>query len=284
VVDFYRKTHPPERAVAVVDSDDCYVATNMSMDRDMVLPGGWTLPAAACTGGSTHPALARRGLMRATLELMTQRADDEGKAVMGGGASEWALYGRFGIGPCSWSDSVEIDVQQAGLRDDVPGGDPRVDPVDGARARELAETIYLAQCGATPGELLHPACYWDRLVGSPSYDRIESVLAMTPPGAGPRIAVAVADRGLVTYRIIPNWTPQSAPHCTLHVIDFLAADAEAAGALWRHLFSVDLVRVISAWRLPVDSPIRWWVRDARRITARRQDGLWIRRLGTRAAA
>lgn len=277
MVQFYRGTHPAERGYAI-DTDDGFVATNMCLDRELTVPGGRTVPAAAGTGGSSHPTVARRGLMRLTADLMTRRAVDEGKAVMAGGASEWPIYGRFGSGPTSWCESVEVDVLGAGLRDEVPGADLRPRRVAGAEARDLARTLFHRHALQTPGEVVPPPCYWERLAGNPVSWQLESALAMTPPGAGARFNVAVEDRGLVTYRIIPNWTAEMAPQSTLHVVDLLAADQEAEGALWRHLFAVDLVATVQAWRLPVDSPLRWWVRDGRRIRSRRQDALWLRPL------
>ncbi len=277
ILEFYRRTHPPDRAVAVAD-DDRYVATNCALDRDLVLPGGNTVPAAACTGGSAHPVVARRGLLRSTVAHLNRRAVDEGKAIVVGGASEWPIYGRFGSGPATWSDAVEFDVRAVGLRDDAPGRDLRPRRIDGTQARDLAYKLYSQQAAQTPGEVLTPSCYWDRLAGDPASGALEEVLALGAPGYGPRHCAAIGDRGLVTYRIMPDWTAESAPQSKLHVVDFLATDQEAEGALWRHLFSVDLVREIDVWRMPVDSPLRWWVDDARRIRVRRQDALWIRPL------
>lgn len=278
MVDFYRRNYPPERGYAIAAEDGAYVATNMSVGRDLVLPGGQVVPAAAGTGGSAHPAAARQGLMRTTADMQTQRAVDEGKAIMVGGASEWPIYGRFGVGPATWCDAVEIDVQAAGLREDVPGADLRVGRVAVEEAREQARTLYSRQALTTPGEVIPPAAYWDRIADTQLGAQLEQSLALGMPGGGPLYCAGIPGRGLVTYRIIPNWTPESAPNCTLHVIDFLALDAEAEGALWRHLFSVDLVREIHVWRLAVDSPLRWLVADARRIRARRQDALWLRPL------
>nr|AFV52164.1 acyl-CoA N-acyltransferase [Streptoalloteichus sp. ATCC 53650] len=278
LVDFYRRNYPPERGLAVAAEDDAYIATNMAVDRELVLPGGHVVPAAAGTGGSAHPAAARQGLMRLTADMLTRRAVDEDKAIMIGGASEWPIYGRFGVGPATWCDAVEIDVRAAGLRDDVPGRGLRPRRVTAEQARELARELYRRQALEVPGEVLPPAAYWDRLTDDPALGRLEESLALGVPGPGPRFCLAVEDRGLVTYRVAPNWTAESAPHSTLHVIDFLALDAEAEGALWRHLFSVDLVREVHVWRLAVDSPLRWWVSDARRVRAKRQDALWLRPL------
>ncbi|MEV0401538.1 GNAT family N-acetyltransferase [Actinoallomurus sp. NPDC050550] len=274
MVGFYRRTHPPERAIAIYD-DGGYVATNTSLHRDFVLPGGATVPMAACTGGSCHPTLTRRGLMSVTLDRLHRRAAEEGKALCAGGVSEWPIYRRFGYGPATWYDSVEIDVRRTRLRDDVPGEGVRPRRVEGAEAREVARRVYTRQAATTPGEVVPPDCFWDRLAMDPGSPELEMMLALSGPG-GPRHCAAIGDRGLVSYRIMPDWTDEQAPNNVLQVIDFLAADDETAGALWRHLFSIDMIGEIHVWRLPVDDPLRWWAVDARWIRTRPKDGMWLR--------
>ncbi|WP_117360435.1 GNAT family N-acetyltransferase [Actinomadura logoneensis] len=276
VVDFYRRTHPPERAIAIDDGTG-YVATNSSQHRDLVLPGGAAVPLAACTGGSCHPTLRRRGLMRATLLRLHERAVEEGKPIAAGGVSEWPIYWRFGYGPATSYNALDIDVKGVGWRSDAPGGDLEVRRVDGAEARTLAQSIYERQAPGTPGEVVPPSCYWDRLAHDPADARLEQMLAIGMGGA-PRDHVAVGDRGLVSYRITSDWAPETTPQNIVHVIDLLAVDAEAAAALWRYLLSIDMVARVQVWYSPVDNPLTWWVADARKLRARRHDGLWLRPL------
>ncbi|MBM0207239.1 GNAT family N-acetyltransferase [Micromonospora sp. NPDC051227] len=276
VVDFYRRTHPPDRAIAVTD-DAGYVATNASLHRDLVLPGGRTVPLAACTGGSCHPTLRRKGLMKATLHRLHERAVEEGKPIAAGGVSEWPIYWRFGYGPATWYNSLNIDVRGVGWRDDAPDGDLPVRRVSGIEARDLAQSVYERQAARTPGEVIPPSCYWDRLAMDPTNPRLEQMLAVGGGGA-PRACVAVGDRGFVSYRITSDWAPETTPRNMLQVIDFLAVDAEAAATLWRYLLSVDMVATIQVWYAPVDNPLAWWVTDARKLRAQRHDGVWLRPL------
>jgi len=276
IVDFYRGTHPPERAIAIED-DAGYVATNASLHRDLVLPGGNTVPLAACTGGSCHATLRRHGLMKATLHRLHERAVEEGKAIAAGGSTEWPIYWRFGYGPGTYYNSLEVDARGVGWRSDAPGGDVEVRRVTGKEARDLAQSVYARQAARTPGEVIPPPAYWDRLVMDPTSSRLEQLLAVGA-GGGPRVCVAAEDRGLVTYRVIGDWAPETTPRNTIHVIDFLAADTEAAAALWRFLLSIDMVATVQVWYAPVDNPLVWWVNDARKLRARRHDGVWLRPL------
>jgi predicted acetyltransferase len=275
VVDFYRRFYPPQRAIAIYDERGC-VTTNISLDSALVLPGGATVPLAAGTGACCHPTLTRRGLSSVTLDRLHRRAAEEGKALFAGTPTEWPLHQRVGYGPATWYESAEIEVRATGLRDDTPGKGIRPYRIAGEPARDAAHRVYTRQAAATPGEVLFPAAFWDRLLGEPCSTTLEETLWLTPAGAGPRQCAVIEDRGFVSYRIASAWTPQQAPDGVLHVIDFLATDIEAAGALWRHLFSIDLISEIHVRRLPTDDPLRWWVDDARRIRTRLKDGLWLR--------
>ncbi|MGO4647595.1 GNAT family N-acetyltransferase [Nocardia sp. 2YAB30] len=275
IVDFHRQVYPPERAIAIQDSHG-YGATNTSLDCDLVLPGGATVPAALCTGGFCHPTLTRRGLMTIMLDRLYRRAAEEEKALCADSPSEWPIYQRFGHGPAVWYEYAEIDVRRAGLRDDVPGVGIRPRRVSGKEAQETAQRVYALQAAATPGEVIPPAVFWDRLSTEPSSPTLETTLSLSGPGGGPRHCAAIEHRGFVSYRITPGWTPEQAPNGVLKVIDFLAADSETAGALWRYLFSIDMISEIHVRRLPMDDPLRWWVTDARWMRSLRRDGLWLR--------
>ncbi|MBC7300646.1 MAG: GNAT family N-acetyltransferase [Nocardia sp.] len=277
VFEFYRRTFPAARGLAITDADGI-VATNISLDSELAVPGGGSVPAAIGTGGFCHPTQTRRGLMTQLLDRIYRRAVEEGKATCADWPSEWPIYRRFGHGPASWCDTMRIDIRRAGLRDDTPGSGMRPQRIDNSRAREVARRVFGNSFGGTPGELRPPDAFWDRLATDPASPALDALCTLGDPGTGVRQCVAVADRGFLSYRVVPAWTPDKAPDGAVHVIDFLAADAEAAGALWRYLFSLDMVSEIHVPRLPVDDPLRWWVTDARWLRSRRKDGMWLRLL------
>ncbi|MGW0252005.1 GNAT family N-acetyltransferase [Nocardia goodfellowii] len=274
-LEFYRRTFAPERGLAIRD-DRGYVATNTTLDAELVMPGGRTVPAAVGTAGFCHPTLTRKGLTRALLERLDRRAAAEGKALIADWPTEWPIYQRFGHGPAAWHDSAVIDVKRAGLRDDVPGAGVRPRRVHGSEARDVARQVFDTRAASTPGEIIPPAGFWDRLALDPTSPDLDGLCTLSGANGGPRQCAAIDGRGFVSYRIMPRWTSGQAPDSVLHVVDFLAADSESAGALWRHLFSIDLVGEIRVPRLPVDDPLRWWVVDARHLRCHRQDSLWLR--------
>lgn len=277
IIKFLSTTYASERAIAVTNKAN-YVATAAAIDLDLVLPGGGRVDMAAVTAVAVDPTATRQGVLSSMMSHLHQRAVDEGRPIAGLVPSEWPIYGRFGYGPATWFDSLTIEVRAVRWRDDAPGSDLRPRIIGGEEARALAQVLHPRQASATPGDVLRPASYWDRFVMASSSHRLDALLGLASGPAGPRRYVAVADRGLVSYRVTPGWTPHATPSGTLEVIDLLAADPAAAAALWRHLLSVDLVAEIHMPRVAVDDSLPWWVIDPRYIQPRRHDGLWLRPL------
>lgn len=277
IVAFFRATHPPDRAIAVADEAG-YVATGSAIDVDLVLPGGGTVPMAGVTGLTVDSTASRQGVLRAMMTHLHRRAADEGHLVAGLGASEWPIYGRFGYGPATWFDVLDVEARAVGWRDDAPRCELRPRRIAGKEARDLAEALHARQSSATPGEVLRPASYWDRFTLGRSSGRLDAALGLGSEDAGGLQSVAVGERGLVAYRITSRWSADATPQGTVVVTDVLATDVEAAAALWCHLLGIDLITDIRLPRVPVDDPVRWWVDDARRLRPRRHDGLWLRPL------
>ena len=70
----------------------------------------------------------------------------------------------------------------------------------------------------------------------------------------------------------------------MHVTDLVAVSDEARAVLWRYLLDVDLVATITAWVVPVDEPLRWLLRESRRMAVTRLgESLWVRVLDAPAA-
>jgi predicted acetyltransferase len=77
------------------------------------------------------------------------------------------------------------------------------------------------------------------------------------------------------YGISSDWTG-GVPSKRLHVIDLISLDSHARTALWHFLVGVDLVSTVVASTLPVDEPLRFMLRDPRRVRVDYlNDGLWL---------
>jgi predicted acetyltransferase len=79
-----------------------------------------------------------------------------------------------------------------------------------------------------------------------------------------------------------EWT-RNVPANELTVRDLITTDADAAAALWRFLFDVDLVATVKADDRPIDEELLWLVAEPRRLNAVIQDGLFVRVLDVERA-
>jgi predicted acetyltransferase len=88
-------------------------------------------------------------------------------------------------------------------------------------------------------------------------------------------------RGYVIYNATHNWQ-NAVPMNRLNVVEMAANDPEAYAAIWHYIFSVDLIKEISAYA-GLNPPIWWMLADPRRLTRRTRDGLWVRFVDALAA-
>ena len=87
--------------------------------------------------------------------------------------------------------------------------------------------------------------------------------------------------GYAAYRFEASW--DNDPNGTVHVTDLVTVSPAARAVLWRYLLDVDLVDTIKAWVVPVDEPLRWLLRESRRMRVTRLgDSLWVRVLDAAA--
>lgn len=275
--EFVKAVFTGEHVAGIRDADG-YVATAATVGSSISLPGGYEIDGPCLTGLSVDSTRRRQGLLRVSMDELHRHGAENGAAVTMLCPSEWGIYGRFGYGPATWFDTVVVDTRMAQWRDDAPQLDCEVRRVNDREAGRLARAIYESRYRADPGDILPPVAYWDRFEHEPAYNRIDEFLGLSSSGAVVRHCAAVSDFGVVAYRLKPGWTAEATPSYTLEVTDLLSADRNAEAALWRHILSVDLVTEVRVARMPVDHPLRWWLKDARAIRIKRHDGLWLRPL------
>jgi predicted acetyltransferase len=84
------------------------------------------------------------------------------------------------------------------------------------------------------------------------------------------------DAGFVSYRLKENWDDNIAQY-NLRVSQLIAGSPAVRAALWRYCLEVDLVATLRFENLPVQEPVRWVLRDPRRLRTRTvSDWLWVR--------
>ncbi|WP_406419417.1 GNAT family N-acetyltransferase [Streptomyces sp. NBC_00873] len=258
-----------ERSIGIWDGSDV-VGTAGAFSFRLAVPGGALVPAAGVTMVSVAATHRRRGLLTSMMrrQLDDVRALGEPLAVLG--ASEPAIYGRFGYGAATKQMSLEIDTDRVRLT--VPDG------TDGIRLRyakpdeavTTIEGVYEQLVAGRPGA---PAC-------GPGWERKATLdPESTRQGASPlQCVLAERDGGVVGYaafRNKPDWDA-GVPKGRIVADDVSALDPAAYGALWRFLFGIDLTSTVEARNRPVDDALLHLVSDVRRCNIKVRDALYVR--------
>lgn len=257
---------PPERYVLGLDAGTV-VGVTAVMPLRMTVPGGAQVAAAGIANVSVGATHRRRGVLREIFTAQHRGLVEEGFTLSALTASEGTIYGRFGYGPATTYQRVEIDRQHTVVRPGAPdpGG---VRQVEAGQARTLLPAVHARWQSRTPGALHRSESWWDwQLADRPDERRSTSALQF----------LVHAD-GYATFRRAEGPQGRQA-----RVVELVAATEDASAALWRVLLGLDLVPTVVAELSPED-PLPFLLADTRsvRVTGTR-DGLWVRLLDVSAA-
>ncbi len=266
---------PLERMHAAWGSDEI-VGGAGALPFLLSVPGG-TLPCAGTTVVGVAPTHRRRGVLRAMMRAHLDDAHERGEPLAALWASDEGIYGRFGYGRAAFAGEVEIPREHVAFAAPVePRGTVRL--VEHAEALEKFPPLWEALASTRPGMILRSREWWeDRALADPA-DRRD--------GAGPkRFALLEQDDAPAGYAIYRHKMGFEAGSSTgrIVVVEAIAAEADAAAAVWRFLLDVDWVAVVAASLLPPDHPLFFLLAQPRRMRYRLGDGLWIRLVEVGAA-
>ena len=183
-------------------------------------------------------------------------------------ASEATIYGRYGYGVASSSQTVEVQTARAALRPDVGSGGP-VRLLDAAQVWDVLPRICAENRPSRPGTVDRPAAWWQGLrLRTEAFPGASYVAVHGEPGA---------ESGFARYRPIDTERWFVSDQRTIVVEDFFAPTTDAYLGLMRFLLGLDLVDRVTFWMLPVDDPLPMLLLDRRaaRITAA-HDETWLR--------
>lgn len=144
----------PGRTVGAF-ADGRLVGTADAVTSRLTLPGPAIVGHAAVTHIGVLPSFTRRGIATELIRHQLRDFAARGEVVATLRASEATIYGRYGYGVASSSQSVEVHTARAGLRRDVGTGG-RVRLLDTAQAWELLPRIYAENRPARPGTIDRP--------------------------------------------------------------------------------------------------------------------------------
>ncbi|MCV7117922.1 GNAT family N-acetyltransferase [Mycobacterium nebraskense] len=244
------------------------VGTADAVTSGMTLPGGAMVGHAAVTHIGVLPSFTRRGIATELIRHQLRDIAARGEVVASLRASEATIYGRYGYGVASSSQTVEVHTARAALRRDVgPGG--RVRLVDASQAWDLLPRIYSENRPSRPGTIDRPDVWWQGLrLRTESSPHPSYVAVHGEPGS---------ESGFARYRPVDTERWFVSDQRTIAVEDFFAPTADAYLGLLRFLLGLDLIDRVVFWMLPIDDPLPLLLADRRaaRVTAV-LDETWLR--------
>ncbi|MFC3299089.1 GNAT family N-acetyltransferase [Arthrobacter agilis] len=226
----------------------------------------------AVTVRSSH---RRNGILRSMMTRDLGEAAERGLPLAILTASEATIYGRFGFGCATFTQSVEVDVRE---RFEVTA--PRTGTttlVAREHAVRLAQQIFDGFHASTFGSVDRQYAYPRRASGEWGRER---------PIEDRNVRFAVhydatgTPAGYVSYRFA-GW--ETTPY-TMKIVDLVASTPSAYLELWRYLGSLDLVQVVTWDGARRDDALPWSLRDRRCYSVKGTDDvLWVRMLDVPAA-
>ena len=248
-----------DRSIAMFDGGNI-VGGAHSHRREMSIPGA-TAVVAGVANIAVQPTHTRQGVMTRMMRHQIEDIHQRGEALAALFSSESAIYGRFGYGVGSLRErwSIERQFTRYAAPYESRGRIVFVDPEDitkdlpGISRRSVKDR---------PGVFQKPLQHWER----------ESKASEHKQGGQGGLFYAVYEEdgrldGYVKYRTArPN----------LIVQELMAATPEAAKALWRYCFDLDLMTCTETLSRPVDDPLPWMLADPRKLERSVRDGLWVR--------
>lgn len=271
----FLKQYELDRLFAVFD-DDAMVATGGAFSFDLTVPGG-SVPCAGTTLIAVLPTHRRRGVLTRMMTFHFDEVASRGEPVAALWASEAPIYGRFGYGVASHFFRTKVTHRRL----DFPHpalGSGAVRLVDRPVAEQLFPGLYEKIRAVRPGFLTRTPARW------------EWVHFHDPPewrdGGTPRRYAVYEEAGealgYVGYRQRENWD-EGLPANVVSMGPMHALTPAAEEGLWRYLGGIDLVGTIEAWNGDPASILPHIVSDARRVTRRISDGMWVRILDVPAS-
>lgn len=250
-----------DRILVALDGDRM-IGTTAAYTLEMTLPGG-PRTVAGITGVAVWPTHRRRGVLTALMRRQIADIHARGEAIAVLWASEGAIYGRYGFGLAAFGLSARIRSSYAVLNPDAPS-DPEltVELLPAAEALPTLTRLHREAAATRIGQFQRGDSWWGRF--------LKSGAAWAAVVSGPD-----GPQGYALYTIT-NDRSREGTDARLAVKEVVAATPAARVALYRHVFSRDLVTRVSFRALPVDDPLTLLVADRDRLVEETEGSLRIR--------
>lgn len=273
--DLEARTLEPDRLIAAYDGDR-QVGCAGAFTFRLTVPGG-EVGAAGVTIVGVLPTHTRRGILRQMMTWLVAQARERGEPVAVLGASEAAIYQKFGYGIGALQSYFEAEPIRLTFRDPVALPGP-VRFVDADEATRLFAPIYDAMRVVTPGSLSRNEEKWREGI------LFDADFLRSQNGAK-HLAVLEVDgepRAYAIYRVKADWDPRG-PKNNLLAMEVVGLDAVAQQAMWQWLLRIDLVSTVRGYHGPVPHPLMLQLTEPRRLGMGVKDELWLRILDVNKA-
>lgn len=266
----------PGQRISVTHDQGRSVASFLSFDTTLSVPGGADVSADAISGVVVLPTHKRRGLLSRWLTADIEQARERGDVACGLYASATGIYGRFGFGISTSHATATLDARGTTFNE-PPTGCMRV--VTGAEALAALPGVARAAQLANAGSIQPPTHVWkgatQQLPGVSQADRQRWFAVHTDECDQPD--------GVIGYTLADTWdSGRGGSTVTLHTL--YAATPTAERELWRYAASIDFTATVVCEMTSPDCALPWWVSDPRAVTfGPSWDGLWSRILDVPAA-
>lgn len=240
------------------------VATYASLDKTLNA-GLALLPLRMIRDITTSATHRRRGLLKRLIEDDLSDAVAQGVPVAALTASEATIYGRWGFGPATSNQVIELDATPGfALRDFTDRG--RVELIEPADAWPYVKGVFDAFHVRQRGSVEWPTQYKDIHTGAYDYNDRSA-------NSKVRAAVHLDAAGAVDGFVIFSFGENN----TIKVEEMVALDPTAQLALWSFLASTDRVQKVTFSIAHPHDPLPWALVDHRRVKCTGlSDFLWIR--------
>ena len=264
-----RQRFEPDRSISA------YAGTEMVghaclFSFTMTVPGRM-LGVAGVSMVGVLPTYRRRGVLTALMrQQLGELYETQAEPVAVLGASEPAIYPRFGYGLAADAARIEVPRERRAIRP-VPGiDDVTLRYVDPEKSLDICGALHEAVVPTRPGMIQH----------TEPWRRGEIV---DPPGSrngASALRCVLAERagmptGFAYFRTRGSWEPRG-PNGTTVVERIHSGDQASYAALWRFLLDQDLMSLTTHRRLPADDPLLSLLVDIRQAQVGVRDGMWAR--------
>lgn len=250
------------------------VGTFVSFDKSLNVGAAEPIAIHLISQVTVRPTHRRRGILRTMMHADLADAVARGAALAGLTATEATIYGRFGFGPATFVNEIEVDTSATFALRERPGGSIHLVPA--AQLPGIADQVYAGVLRTRVGAVDREHFYaeeksgvWDMRAQSED-TKVRAAVHLDPGGA---------PDGFVAYAFTGWETPR-----TIKVMDLCAVTDDAYLGLWEYLGSIDLVDRITWGDAPEADPLPFAMRDSRGYRpVGHEDLLWLRILDPIAA-